>query len=198
MPSDEATLLSVLLRRARHEGRKAHDHVLALVEALTDEQLRWRPGSHAPSIGFHVWHLARWADFDAHEVEGTTQIWHAQGLGAAWGFPSSGLGEAEAGTEMGDDASERLVLPGKAALLDYTRSAFTAVDGLLDRLSEDQQRGAPRAPDVGDEKLTDLIFTYLTHDNRHLGMIEAVRGLLGLRGSATNLGAASSPASVRD
>lgn len=186
MPPDEVTLLGVLLQRARHEGRDAHDNVLRLVEELTDEQLRWRPGSHAPSIGFHVWHLARWADYDAHEVEGTAQIWHAQSLGAAWGFPSAGLGEAEAGTEMGDDASERLVLPSKAALLDYTRAAFAAVDGLLDRVSSDAARQTPRSPDVADDKLADLIFTYLTHDNRHLGMIEAVRGLLGLQGSATN------------
>jgi hypothetical protein len=30
-----------------------------------------------------------------------------------------------------------------------------------------------------------LLHDGLTHDNRHLGMIEAVRGLLGLRGTAT-------------
>ena len=107
-----------------------------MVDDLTDEQLRWQPGSHAPSIGFHVWHLARWADYDVHQVEGTPQIWHAQGLATAWGFPA-GLGQADTGTEMGDDASDRLVLPGKAALVDYASAAFSAVDELLDRLSQD-------------------------------------------------------------
>ena len=56
---------------------------------------------------------------------------------------------------------------------------------VLDRLAQDALRQAT-ASGIDDARVVDLLCTYLTHDNRHLGMIEALRGMLGLRGSATN------------
>ena len=53
-----------LLDALRVERRLAHQRLLALVADLTDDQLRWRPGPHAPGIGFHLFHLARWAERD--------------------------------------------------------------------------------------------------------------------------------------
>jgi hypothetical protein len=128
MTSD--ALLSSLLERIHRERRDVHHGVLGLVEDLTDEQLRWRRGRHAPSIGFHVWHLARYADKDRSDIEGTPQFWVEQSLAVAWGFPAT-LGEADTGTELGDDASDLLVLPSKAALLDYTRVAFNELGECL-------------------------------------------------------------------
>ena len=43
--------------------RRTHEHVLDLVSGLTDAQIWWTPNVTTPSIGFHVWHLARWADY---------------------------------------------------------------------------------------------------------------------------------------
>ena len=59
MPDD---LTTTLLRRLRTDTRDVHDRVLRLAESLAEEELRARPGAHAPSIAFHVWHLARWAE----------------------------------------------------------------------------------------------------------------------------------------
>ena len=39
-----------------------HDRIISLVADLTNEQLLWRASDLAPSIGFHAWHLGRWAD----------------------------------------------------------------------------------------------------------------------------------------
>jgi hypothetical protein len=169
-----------VFERARDERRSTHEGVLRLVQGLTDEQLLWRPGGHAPSIGFHLWHLARWADYDARSAGDTPEIWVSQGLAAAWGFPAE-LGQAAAGTGLDDDASARLPLPGKAALVDYARAAFAALDQTAERMMTD----ALGAPEAGKDAL-DLVFTYATHDNRHLGMIEALCGVLGLQGTATN------------
>jgi hypothetical protein len=174
----EPSLAEALIVKARLDGREAHERVLTLVDDLTDDQLAWRPGQHAPSIGFHAWHLGRWADFDASQVTGDKQIWEARELAAAWGFATQ-LGQSETGTEMGDDASDLLVLPGKAELLDYVRNAFASIDNALDGATKTHERHS-------NEQVADLICTYLTHDSRHLGMIEALRGMLGLTGSATN------------
>jgi hypothetical protein len=176
----EAALLAAVFERARDERRSTHESVLRLVQGLTDEQLLWRRGDHAPSIGFHLWHLARWADYDAHSAVETPEIWVSQGLAAAWGFPAE-LGQAAAGTGLDDDASARLPLPGKETLVDYVRAAFAA----LERTAERMMAEALREPEAGNDAL-DLMFTYATHDNRHLGMIEALCGVLGLQGTATN------------
>ena len=43
--------------------RETQEAALDLVDGLTDEQLGWSPNETTPSIGFHLWHLARWADY---------------------------------------------------------------------------------------------------------------------------------------
>ncbi|HEU0073645.1 MAG TPA: DinB family protein [Dehalococcoidia bacterium] len=179
--ADEPALAAAIFERAREGRRWTHNQVLTLTDGLRDEQVVWRPGPHAPSIGFHVWHLARWADHDAHRFDGSPELWVSESLAAAWGFPGV-LGEADSGTGMGDDASEMLVLPGKAALLEYARAAFASLDETAERLAA----GAMRVPGTGVADAVEVTITYATHDNRHLGMIEALRGLLGISGTATN------------
>jgi DinB superfamily len=177
--------MAALLAHIRVERQETHRRIFALVDDLTDAQLSERLGNRAPSIGFHVWHLARWADCDVELIQGTRQIWHEQSLAQAWGMPPV-LGKADAGTELGDDATERLVLPSKGALVDYARATFGELEASLDSVTSDTLLRPIQSGASADESVVDLIFTHLVHDNRHLGMIEALRGLLGLSGSATN------------
>jgi len=171
-----------LLEQVNQERRETHRRVLELVAQLSDEQLCRRPGAHAPSIGFHVWHLARWADHDRAGVDGKPEIWQARGLAREWGFPEAGLGQADTGTGMGDDAAELLVLPRRAALLGYAGDTFAALDATLASIPVESLM----RPLDGGEPLLNLVCGFLSHDNRHLGMIEALRGVLGLSGTATN------------
>ena len=182
---EDGTLTAALLEQLSIERRETHNRVLALVQDLSDDQLAWRPALAAPPIGFHVWHLARWADHDRAVVEGTPQIWRARDLARAWGFPDAGLGNDDTGTGMGADVSGGLVLPPKLALLDYAAAAFAALDGALDCFPPDSLLKPINAPE-NDDSAVKMFIGYLSHDNRHLGMIEALRGVLGLRGTATN------------
>jgi hypothetical protein len=86
---------------------------------------------------------------------------------------------------MGDDASEALVLPPKDVLLEYVRAAFDALDTTLGLVSP-RDLDTPAGPPENASRLADFLFVFVTHDNRHLGMIEALRGLLGLSGTASN------------
>jgi len=46
-----------------HEYSSTHNYILTkVVGSLTDAQLAWRPDPTMHSIGFLLWHLARWAD----------------------------------------------------------------------------------------------------------------------------------------
>src|SRR5687767_11211217 len=93
---------------------KTHQRILAFAEKLANEQLFWRASPHNLSIGFHVWHTARWADHFQAAVPGMTeelqrrlgpgtQIWEQEGLAADWGFDAPELGYAATGMHMDDD-----------------------------------------------------------------------------------------------
>ncbi len=174
-----------LLREFIEERHKAHQRLLASVAELTDEQLHSRPGPHAPAIGFHFFHVSRWADHDRQIMGGGEQIWNEKNLATRWDLVAASLGETATGMGMGDEASERLVLPAKAVLVSYAEEAFSAFDSFLGALTLDHLTQPTRPPDAEQRSVQTALVTHLAHDNRHLGMIEALRGLLGIQGSAT-------------
>jgi hypothetical protein len=109
--------------------RSRHELVLKVIDNLNEQQMMWRPNRTTPSIGFHVWHLARWADYLQEVITGTgVQIWEQEKLAAQWGFADSNLGFAETGLGMEDDVVASLPLPRKEILLDYARRAFARAD----------------------------------------------------------------------
>jgi uncharacterized damage-inducible protein DinB len=177
--------MSDLFSDLKDERRRAHERLLASVADLTDEQLRWRPGPHAPGIGFHLFHVARWAEHDRQITGGGEQLWNERKLAEAWRLQGAGLGDTGTGMGMGDEASERLVLPDKAVLVAYAKDAFAAFDRFIDAMAEAQLGESTHPPDTQQRPVQAILFMHLAHDNRHLGMIEALRGLLGLTGSAT-------------
>src|SRR5688572_29441011 len=174
-----------------------HKYVLGLAESLDDDQLRWRPEHYRTSIGFHLWHLARESDYlkaamNQHYAEfgpdfdEPLEIWKAEGLGAKWSFPA-GLGETEVGTGISDETAASLPIPPKAELLDYLRRAYAAIEGYVALLDS-------RYPDVGAaseelrpklERIRRNLMVFVLHDARHLGMMEALKGLQTGFGSAT-------------
>ena len=177
--------LDELFRDFKSERRQAHDRLLALITDLADDQLRARPGPHAPAIGFHLFHTARWADYDRQIIGGGNQIWDRDNVPATWGLDLTELGETATGMGMGDEASERLALPEKELLVAYARQAFVAFDTFLESLPQNALDEPTHPPDGQQRPVRSVLLTHLAHDNRHLGMIEALRGVLGLKGSAT-------------
>ena len=67
-------------------------------------------------------------------------------------------------------------------LFDYARRAFGTADVAVAAVAED---GRGRASQRPDRIVGTVIMISLTHNSRHLGMIEALRGAMGLKGSAT-------------
>lgn len=161
-------------------SRQTHERLLKIVEDLTDEQLAWRPAPKAHSIGFTFWHVARADDNAQADLNGTDTIWNTDEYAARWGHPVKGIG-------MGwdDDAAASLPLPPKAELVGYALRVFKACDDASDldggRFMETRKsRFMSKEATLGD-----IVLTVITHDNRHLGEMEYIKGLLGLRGSVT-------------
>ncbi len=164
------------------------DDLLELVDGLTDEQITWTPNATTPSIGFHLWHMARWADYLQEMVNGRgSQLWEKENLAARWDLANAGLGYAQTGMGMDDSAAMTLRVPGKDLLLDYARRAFalaqqavgTINDAAYFQVYEDLHGEGWHGGHIGP-----IITTWLTHDNRHTGMIECLVGLQGMRGTA--------------
>jgi DinB family protein len=184
--------------------RATQRDLLKAVEGLSEEQLRDHPG-HTNSIAFDLWHVGRWADHlgsilsemtpDIRRRVGVVpEIWTVERLIDAWGFPAGRLGHVDTGMTMPDETAAALQFPPKDVLLDYVRRSFgqaqRVVNDLLDSdLLQPAQIVATRVPwlDSPSEYGTPLtwVLAYARHDARHLGMIEALKGVAGMRGTAT-------------
>jgi hypothetical protein len=200
-------LMPVVVQRIE----RTHRWLLDVTEDLSADDLCRRPGLTAPPIGWHLWHIARWADrvqasfpnrpFQAGwRAESRHQIWSREGLAARWGLLPSALGILETGAGMDHDTAASIPIARQGQLLDYARRAFTALDEAIGRLDHSELAASRNSvmeytigtsgTDISDapgDKTTvagDLAF-HLSHSSRHLGMIEALRGVFGMKGTAT-------------
>lgn len=173
-----------------------HKVVLEFAEGLDEDQLRWKPRGYSTSIGFHLWHLARESDFlKAIILERTPQlgddfgepkeIWARENLAQKWGFPTEL--NATVGTGLSDEMAATLPIPPKGELVDYLNRSYQAVEEFVALLDENY----PNFENVDEElrkKLENIrlnLLVFLSHDCRHLGMMECLKGLQTGFGSAT-------------
>jgi uncharacterized damage-inducible protein DinB len=185
-----------IARELAERVAKTQLRLLEIVMDLSEQQLRWQPDLHAPPIGFHLWHMARWAD----RVQATLptmsaalgerlgqggEVWISQQLAEQWGLQNQQLGYGQTGMELGDDMAAELQLPPKADLISYARQAFAAAERTFSAM--DDQLLQERGPDVygRTNSVAYVLLLHLSHASRHLGTIEGLRGVQGLRGTAT-------------
>lgn len=170
--------------------QRTHALILKVAEPLSDEQLEWLPSPTAPAMVWHLWHVARWSDrlqAGLPGADGGTEIWQAEGLARTWGFEAGRLGFGQTGGEMEPAVAQGLPWPDRDVLFGYARRSFTGAETGVASLSL-RAYDLPRAsffPSAQPTTLGDDLIGHLCHLSRHLGMIEALRGVLGMRGSAT-------------
>lgn len=179
-----------------HSFRDIHKVILNLADGLNDDQLNWKPQGYSTSIGFHLWHLARESDYlkaailyhnpqFVPEFGDGLEIWRRESLAQKWGFPE-GLHET-VGTGMSDEAAANLPLPKKDELLGYLRSSYEAIECFVESLDSKY----PHFENMDEELRRKIemirlnLLVFLTHDCRHLGMMECLKGLQTGFGSAT-------------
>lgn len=179
-----------------HTFREIHSIVIEFADSLSEDQLRWRPRGYSTSIGFHLWHLARESDYLrtvilertpqlSSEFGEPVEIWVRNSLAQKWGFPTHLT--ATLGSGINDETAAAMPIPPKDELLNYLRAAYQAVEQFIELL--DMRYPASRALEEGLEtKIQNIRLTlvnFLTHDCRHLGMMECLKGLQTGFGSAT-------------
>ena len=161
--------------------RNAQKSLLNSVEDLTEEEFTWRPRQGPQAIGWHLWHSARWDDYMLKRL-GDAEIWAAEGLQAKWGWPDDlELGDESAGTGLDDEAAESLEFPGKTDVVGYASAVFDRSQKLVAGLPDDFL--AEPWEEGGRATRADAVLGFAGHDFEHAGMIAALRGLLGKRGT---------------
>lgn len=187
-----------------------HRWILKATEELTEVELCRSFGASSPPIGWHLWHISRWADRlqaslprkagpPLPQPNPSQSLWEAEKLAARWGLDPRTLGTFEEGSGM--DFETATALPrqiGRNGLLDFAGRVFALADAAAADLRPEEFQQA-RTGIIGyevvdgqirlmpEKKTTiaaELIF-HISHASRHLGMIEALRGLLGRKGTAT-------------
>ena len=199
-----ALVLDALVQRLR----QVDANLLKVTQDLGSEQLSRRLGPTAPPIGWHLWHIARWADcFQAsfpervrkssQRLDVNRELWHREGLAQRWGLEPTKLGRFETG--MGMEHAVAAQLPhsiGQKQLLDYARRAFHASEQALENLAPSElespresmlqleSTGESTRPIIGKAttNAADALY-HINHANRHLGSIEALRGLFEMDGA---------------
>lgn len=175
----------------------SHQNLLAAVQATEPGNVHHSFGPHAPSIAFHAWHMARWADKyqsalpvwleGRSEVDPAAEIWLRDDVVGRWGLRGIETGDfGGTGAGLDDEASATLPLPDAATLLGYMGASFSAFEGRIRAIDDDAALDMAIV-DLYDEPSTiaDAIASATSHADRHLGMIEALRGVLGDRGTVT-------------
>jgi hypothetical protein len=119
------------------------------------------------------------------EFEDSKEIWEIGSLAQKWGFPE-GLHQT-VGTGLSDGVAATLPIPKKDELLGYLRSSYEAIECFIETLDTKY----PNFENVDEElkKKIEMIrlnlLVFLSHDCRHLGMMECLKGLQTGFGSAT-------------
>ena len=193
----------VLIERTIARIRMTHRWLITATEDLTEAQFTWLPGPQAPPIGWHLWHMGRWADIiqsTLPDKDGRLepQFWQKDELHLRWELDPSLLGPLQTGEGMAHEHAAAIPHQlGKQIITEYAQTCFAALDSKLDllspadvyatrrsvqayRITEDRCVVAAPAPEV--PLAADLTF-HFSHASRHLGMMEALRGVLGFHGT---------------
>jgi uncharacterized damage-inducible protein DinB len=169
------------LEHLRAKSKQTRERILQVVTDLSDAQLGWRPAPSAHSIGFTLWHTARADDNVQSDLSGRELEWVSGGYAKRWSHPERGVG-----TGWDDERAATLPLPSKTELLAYAARVFGAVDAALDGVDDTRWAETLKSRFMGaDSTLGEVVLVCMTHENRHLGEMEYIKGLQGLRGSVT-------------
>lgn len=170
-----------------------HGKILALTEELTDEQIAQQPSPTAPPIGWHLFHIARWADRLQASFSNDGEVWQNEGLAKQWGLTPEMLGLLETGAGMSVEHAVTVAALGKTMLLAYASRTFGKAEQAVEAVSSDQleqprqsilpqlevsSTGQPSFTNDREVVVTNDLIFHISHANRHLGMIEALRGAL--------------------
>jgi uncharacterized damage-inducible protein DinB len=154
---------------------RVRESALAVLDGLSDDDLRHRPGPDANPIGWLVWHLARVQDDHVAGVAGSEQVQHAQGFVDRFALPydPDSIGYGHSSEEVGAFAASADLL---AAYVEAVHERTTDYLATLSADDLDRVVDADWDPPV---TVGTRLVSVVDDDTQHVGQAAYVRGLLG-------------------
>lgn len=148
---------------------------------LSLEQLHWRANDHGCPIAFILWHYYRTQDNVIQFVlQRKPTVWLEKGWDKRFG-----LDRIAQGTGMSLQDAQALRIDSKEDFLAYMDGVAKATDAFLAGLDDEALERTTTVKPVGEMPIRDAIGNMcLNHGFTHLGEIQHLRGLQGLRGMA--------------
>lgn len=160
-----------------------------LVQGLTPEQLAWQPDGHDTSIVFAIWHAYRAEDELVHGmVMQRPSVFASQGW--AERLPVAQTGATPFGNGLSREQIGALRLD-ISALLAYARAVGASVAAYLDEITDEEAGADVQLPfftgvyptvDIMSKAET-IAFFSIGHTSEHLGEVQFVKGLMGMKGA---------------
>lgn len=171
--------MSILVNFMRSGLRELHRGYKDAVADLSVEQLHWRANDRGCPIAFVLWHYYRTADnVIQFVIQRKPTVW----LEGGWD-QKFGLDRIAQGTGMSLEDAQALRIDSKEDFLAYMDAVAGATDGFLADLDDQALEQKTTVKPLGEISLRNAIGTMcLTHGFTHLGEVQHLRGLLGLRG----------------
>jgi hypothetical protein len=117
-------------------------------------------------------------------------VWNELDIATRWGLDSVDLGLEDGGTSLTDLQAAAMTFPSRKAVIEYAEGAFAHLDAILPELNDAL---IPRVlPTVTTEAFPThdpygvTVVEMFRHACEHLGTMQALKGMLGLRGSVTD------------
>lgn len=161
--------------------RQLHGQYDEAISDLSDEQLHWRANDKGHPIDFVLWHYVRTEDNIINFVlQGKSTVW----LDGGWDT-KLGLHKAAQGTGMSLDDAQNLNIGPLDDWRRYQSGVWAATDAFLasqdDALLQERTMVKPLGEMAKEAAIGQMC---LTHGFTHLGEIQHLRGLMGLKGMA--------------
>lgn len=171
--------MSALVDFIRSGLRQLHSDYRNAVADLSLDQLHWRANERGCPIAFILWHYFRTEDNVVQFVlQRKPTVWLEEGWNQKFG-----LDRIAQGTGMSVEDAQALRINSKEDFLAYMDAVAEATDGYLATLDDDALEQKTTVKPLGELPVRNAIGTMcLTHGFTHLGEIQHLRGLQGLRG----------------
>jgi uncharacterized damage-inducible protein DinB len=172
---------SILVDFIRGSLRQLHGSYKDAVSDLTDEQLHWRANERGHTGAFVLWHYYRTEDNIINFVlQHKSTVW----LDGGWD-QKFGLHRTAQGTGMTLEEAQALRLTPKEDFMAYMDAVARSTDDYLAGLDDAALETTTTVKPLGEMPIKNAIGNMcLTHGFNHLGEIQHLRGLQGLRGMA--------------
>ncbi|MCH7523204.1 MAG: DinB family protein [Chloroflexi bacterium] len=171
--------MPVLVDFIRSSLRQLHSTYNDAIADLSEEQLHWRANDNGCPIAFILWHYYRTQDnVIQFVIQHKPTVWLEEGWDKKFG-----LDRIAQGTGMSQEDAQALRINSKEDFLTYMDAVAKATDEYLAGLDDQALEQRTTVKPVGEMPVRNAIGTMcLTHGFTHLGEIQHLRGLMGLRG----------------